>query len=249
MGRIMSRLKSLVLRCLPKLILDKIEPEGLMKFVKFASSKCADNTIVLDAYAGEAHYKKSFTHVRYIAMDWDKTGSHSAKLDIIGDLLAIPLKDRCIDAVFSTFVLEHTPKPKQMLESLYRILKPQGQLFIVVPLGIGLHMRPFDYFRFTSYGLEYLLSEAGFRVLSIEPLSGYFSFIAENLKPCGRNATNKLSKPFLLFLFSIIVPYICFYLDKYIDRSGKYSTGYKTNTIGYAGYCYKPNGKKLLFDG
>ena len=48
MGRIMSRLKSLVLRCLPKLILDKIEPEGLMKFVKFASSKCADNTIVLD---------------------------------------------------------------------------------------------------------------------------------------------------------------------------------------------------------
>jgi hypothetical protein len=37
------------------------------------------------------------------------------------------------------------------------------------------HEAPHDYFRYTPYGLRYLLTQAGFRDIVIEPQSGFFS--------------------------------------------------------------------------
>jgi hypothetical protein len=36
------------------------------------------------------------------------------------------------------------------------------------------HQVPYDYFRYTSYGLKYILSEAGFRGTEVDPIGGMF---------------------------------------------------------------------------
>lgn len=41
------------------------------------------------------------------------------------------------------------------------------------------HVAPHDYYRYTNYGLEYLVHEAGFRTCTIVPSNGYwFSMIS-----------------------------------------------------------------------
>ncbi len=84
--------------------------------------------------------------------DWDYSN-----LDAVGNLLRMPIKDSCVDAVVCIWVLEHIAEPVQFLSEINRILKKNGKLFLSVPQGYGEHQMPHDYFRFSSPGLAYFL--------------------------------------------------------------------------------------------
>jgi hypothetical protein len=43
------------------------------------------------------------------------------------------------------------------------------------------HQAPHDYFRYTRYGLEYLLREAGFDVEEMTPAGGLFTVLARRM--------------------------------------------------------------------
>src|SRR5262249_25160700 len=40
---------------------------------------------------------------------------------------------------------------------------------------------PHDYYRYTRYGLKYLLGQAGFDEISIEPVGGFFRLLSRRL--------------------------------------------------------------------
>jgi SAM-dependent methyltransferase len=138
---------------------------------------------VLDAGAGEGRYRDWFRHCRYVGVDlgigdrrWNYAG-----LDVLGDLTRLPLPDESFDAMVNVVVLEHTRQPDRVVAELARALRPGGRLLLVAPQQWEVHQQPNDYFRFTRYGLEWLLDQAGLAPLRLEPVGGYFTLLARRM--------------------------------------------------------------------
>jgi SAM-dependent methyltransferase len=138
---------------------------------------------VLDAGAGEARHARFFAGSRYIAVDtaagdpaWDYS-----RLDAVADLAALPFRPESFDACLNVVTLEHLREPLRALEEMRRALKPGGRLLLAAPQEWEVHQAPHDYFRYTGYGLRYLLEQAGFVQIEIRPVGGYFRLIARRL--------------------------------------------------------------------
>lgn len=131
---------------------------------------------VLDAGAGECVYKEYFSHCRYFAVDMaigDSSWNYS-NLDCIGRLDNLPFGDNVFDVVICTQVLEHVADPALCLSEMYRVLKRGGSLILTAPMAHAEHQQPYDYFRYTSYGLVLLCSRTGFSETVVRPFGGIF---------------------------------------------------------------------------
>lgn len=54
-------------------------------------------------------------------------------------------------------------------------LEAGGGIVLQVPWQWWIHEAPYDYFRYTPYGLKYLFEKAGFVDFQVEPQSGFFT--------------------------------------------------------------------------
>jgi len=146
------------------------------QFVKSVSAKLAPGSLVLDAGAGECAYKQLFDHCNYKSIDLGIGDSqwNYEHLDYIAPLDNMPIEDAIFDAVLCTQVLEHLTKPLESIKEMHRVLKPGGYLFLTVPMSQEEHQIPYDFFRYTSYGLKYICSEAGFREIEVVSFGGMF---------------------------------------------------------------------------
>jgi len=146
----------------------------ITRFVEEVARSLPENASVLDAGAGECVYKKFFPQCNYKAIDlavgesrWDYTN-----LDYVGPLHDMPIEDKIFDAVLCTQVLEHLEWPGESVKEMYRVLKPGGKLYMTVPMTHPEHQAPYDFFRYTSYGLESICRHAGFQDIKITPFGG-----------------------------------------------------------------------------
>lgn len=76
---------------------------------------------------------------------------------IIGDAMSLGIADDTFDVVLCTEVLEHLPEPQRGVDEMFRVLRPGGTLLLTTRFLFPIHDAPHDYFRFTKYGLRYLL--------------------------------------------------------------------------------------------
>jgi hypothetical protein len=51
-------------------------------------------------------------------------------------------------------------------------------LVVTTPFMWGIHEQPRDFYRYTSYGLEYLVAKAGFVGVTVESVGGYWTTAA-----------------------------------------------------------------------
>jgi SAM-dependent methyltransferase len=79
--------------------------------------------------------------------------------DILGDICAHDFGETAFDVIVLSEVLEHVHSPHLAIENIHRILRNDGRLILTVPFIFPIHERPHDYFRYTRYGLEFLLRE------------------------------------------------------------------------------------------
>ena len=138
---------------------------------------------VLDAGAGEGNYKPLFARQRYVGLDLaiGDAGWDYSHLDAIGDLESLPFGDRAFDAALNVVTLEHVRDPRRVLCELSRVLAPGGRLFLVAPHEWEEHQQPHDYYRYTRYGLDFLLRQAGLTDIGIRPVGGIFRLISRRL--------------------------------------------------------------------
>jgi SAM-dependent methyltransferase len=170
---------------------------------------------ILDAGAGECVYKKYFQHCNYISVDlgvgdekWDYTN-----LDYVASLDNLPVGNNTFDAILCTQVLEHLERPQECLREFSRVLKAGGKLYLTVPMAHPEHQVPYDFFRFTSFGLRSLLSTAGFRDIRLQPLGGMFTrwaYELPRLLSIFPRTRSPQGSPSLKGIFCFPVKLICF---------------------------------------
>ena len=155
----------------------KLEDVGrwfITRFVEDVAKNMATGISILDAGAGESVYKKHFSHCNYKAIDLAVGESrwNYANLDYVGHLHEMPIENEVFDAVLCTQVLEHLEWPRESVKEMHRVLKPGGKLFMTVPMAQDEHQIPYDFFRYTSFGLNSICKHAGFREVHVTPFGG-----------------------------------------------------------------------------
>lgn len=126
-----------------------------------------------------------------------------ARPDVFHDLEeALPFPDQTYDGVTLINVLEHVFAYRELLKESLRVLKPGGQLVIVVPFLFPVHPSPRDYWRFTDTTLERelaLLDLQDFRITALG--SGMFAaryVLLDRLLPALLRLINSLTLRFLV---------------------------------------------------
>jgi ubiquinone/menaquinone biosynthesis C-methylase UbiE len=159
----------------------------LDRFAIAAGSATPAGGRVLDAGAGEGQYRHHFDHADYEAADFEAVpGKTYSGNNYVCDLAAIPVEDDRFDTVLFSQVLEHLPEPVAVLVELRRVLRPGGLIFATAPLFYEEHEQPYDFYRYTQFGLRHLFETAGFQELQIEWLEGYLGTVSYQLDVFAR---------------------------------------------------------------
>jgi ubiquinone/menaquinone biosynthesis C-methylase UbiE len=214
------------------------------EFIEDINKSIKENQLVFDAGAGDGHWRKNLNqNIKYISMD---LGVGDAKvdyshLDIKGDLRNIPLENESVDVIINIQVLEHVPEPWKVLAEFSRILKPGGKLFLSCPQSVEMHQVPYDFYRYTKFGLTFLMESNGLKIEWMKPQLGNFSHIISDtcyslrmLPKLGKNKISRFLWKCISVFFIQIYGKIIKPLTQKIDRNPIFqdnSTGYFLKAI------------------
>lgn len=122
---------------------------------------------VLDVGCGSKPYRDLFSVDSYIGLDTARSGhDHTrSQVDVEYDGETFPFSNGEFDSVVCFQVLEHVFHPQRFLQEIRRVLRPSGTLLLTVPFVWDEHEQPFDYARYSSFGLRHLLEANGFEPL------------------------------------------------------------------------------------
>lgn len=144
-------------------------------------------------------YKSNASSI--FCIDWPNSYHASPYTDLECDITQhIPLESSTFDSILLSDVLEHISKPETLLSEIHRLLTVNGYLVFNVPFLYWIHEQPYDFYRYTEYGLRLLLENASFKLEVIEPVGGALETWSD--------LTIKLSSYFPIIKY--IIPWILF---------------------------------------
>ena len=147
----------------------------IIKFINKYSNGCQGKLV--DIGCGSKPYIKYFTHIdEYIGVDF--IGNEA---DIVANAKSLPIESNSVDVVLCNQVIEHDAEPVKIIAEIRRILKKDGVLILSAPQMGRLHGEPNDYYRFTKWGLKYLIEKNDMKVEVIDPHGGIFRAIGSHL--------------------------------------------------------------------
>lgn len=142
---------------------------------KYASGR------VLDIGCGNKPYKRLFESVAESYTGCDIVQSDKCAVDVICPATELKFPDLSFNTVFSTQVMEHVEEYEKMIAESRRVLTPGGTAIFTVPFCWELHEEPYDFFRFTKYGLNHLLLKHGFEPVLIKSNGGKWAACFQTL--------------------------------------------------------------------
>jgi SAM-dependent methyltransferase len=121
---------------------------------------------ILDVGCGQKPYASVFNFSAYIGLEFD-TPEHRGQgvADSYYDGGDFPFPAGEFDAVMCSQVLEHVFNPDEFLAEVHRVLRDGGKLLLTVPFVWDEHEQPYDFARYSSFGLKYLLEKHGFEIM------------------------------------------------------------------------------------
>jgi SAM-dependent methyltransferase len=149
--------------------------ENISKYALHISGK------VLDVGCGRKPYQDLFKTSSYVGMDIEQSG-HSHKderIDVFYDGKTFPFNKESFDNVITNQVFEHVFNPEQFLREINRVLRPNGYLLLTVPFVWDEHEQPYDFARYSSFGITDILQKHGFEVVSLTKSVNNFCAVAQ----------------------------------------------------------------------
>lgn len=183
--------------------------------------------VVLEIGAGGNHLREKYKNLsnEWISTDYDL---RSKTIDLRADCQCLPIKENCIDTIISIDVLEHIPDHEKAIKEMQRVLKPGGIVILSTPFFFWLHEEPFDYHRFSKYGLKNDFESKGFKVIEIEAIAGVVSLLGI-LISILITKTFRFSKPLLKFFLTInkfLQIYVLLPIDGLFDKRKRLAQGH-----------------------
>jgi SAM-dependent methyltransferase len=194
--------------------------KNLYKFIKEYATEL--NGRILDVGCGRKPYQHLFKNCQeYIGMDIENPGhDHSNEnIDVYYDGNIFPFPDESFDSVLTNQVFEHVFNPEVFISEIHRVLKPGGKLLLTVPFMWDEHEQPYDFGRYSSFGLKSILEKEGFTIVSFKKSTTGFAAIAQltmgylfklfyskNTILNGMGLIIMFPLTLILFLFSFITP-------------------------------------------
>ena len=204
--------------------------KGLYPFLDRELGKISAGAKVLNIGAGGDIGKTLMRHAarqpfQVISLDIDD----QRHPDIAGDICSHDFQGLQFDAVVMAETLEHIHSPHLALENVHRILKNGGRLILTAPFIFPIHDAPYDYYRYTRYGLAYLLRH--FRDVSIKERNSWTEAIdvLSVRLIMDKNWPARILAPFLVLLAFIKWP-ISFLLSRLV-RTDFITSGYVVTAL------------------
>ncbi|NQU31731.1 MAG: methyltransferase domain-containing protein [Bacteroidetes bacterium] len=162
------------------------------------------------------------------------------RTQIIIDGHHIPFENDTFDLLIFQAVLEHVADPYKCVQEAHRVLNNDGLIFAATPFMQQVHMRAYDFTRFTHLGHRRL-----FRAFN-EIESGVFAGTGVALGWSIRAFVNSLIRnKYFRFILSTIVSFLFFWL-KYIDYITHNNKGTFNGASGF--YFIGRKSDKVLSD-
>jgi SAM-dependent methyltransferase len=125
-------------------------------------------SMVLDYGCGGSPYRPLFGSCTYHRADL--AGGKNLDFEF-GPDAKLPSELSGYDCILSTQVLEHVEDPETYVGECYRVLRPGGCLILTTHGLYEDHACPYDYWRWTVYGLKRLVESSGLKVESAKKLT------------------------------------------------------------------------------
>jgi SAM-dependent methyltransferase len=124
------------------------------------------NGRLLDVGCGSKPYEPYIAVNQYVGLEIDSERSRTtSKADFFYDGKVFPFKNEEFDSLLVNEVFEHVFNPTEFLAEVNRVLKMNGKVLLTVPFVWDEHEQPYDYARYTFFGLKYILEQYGFEVI------------------------------------------------------------------------------------
>lgn len=115
-----------------------------------------------------------------VRSDWSLGANGRRFVDVVADAATgLPFADESIDTIICSDVLEHVERPAVLAQELRRISTSDARLILSIPFMYPVHEAPFDFQRFTQFGLRSVLESNGWEVGTLEPVGGLGDVVAD----------------------------------------------------------------------
>lgn len=116
----------------------------------------------------------------YVGIDFEMENQP----DVVANVAHMPFAGDSLDLVRAFALFEHTYNYQEILDEVFRVLRPGGSLFIQTPFWLEFHGYPSDYFRYTHVAWQRILQDTGYKVVDydIEWGFGFFTNLANVLE-------------------------------------------------------------------
>ncbi|MBI4931502.1 MAG: class I SAM-dependent methyltransferase [Bacteroidetes bacterium] len=135
---------------------------NIKKFSGFVSGK------TLDVGCGSKPYVHLFSKVTsYTGMDIEQSGHthQNEHIEVFYDGEHFPFEENSFDSLVFFEVLEHVFNPDKFFMQIKKVVKPGGHCLITIPFIWGEHEQPYDFARYSSFGLKHLFDAHGFEIV------------------------------------------------------------------------------------
>jgi uncharacterized protein YbaR (Trm112 family) len=154
---------------------------------------------------------------------------------VICDAHDLPFQDNTFDCVIIQAVLEHVLEPQRCVSEIHRVLNDSGIVYAETPFMQQVHMKQYDFTRFTHLGHRWLFKN--FEELMSGPCCGPGMALAWSYRSFLQSFTTSTIINRLLTTFAQITSFFFKYFDYFLINkpgafdaaSGYYFLGRKSN--------------------
>lgn len=195
-------------------------------FSVYASKYLSGRLIDIGCGTKPWHYVVAPYVEEHIGLDHEDSIHGLEKVDLIGTAYNIPVADNTFNSAICTAVLEHLEEPINAILECKRVLKPGGNAIYSIPFIWHLHEEPRDFYRYSFFGINYLFQKAGFEILEVKPLSGFWVTFGQAFVYYLYRFNHSVLKWLqIIVILGLLIQGIVFLLDK-VDKAEKWTWMY-----------------------